>query len=378
MVENIPSKKNINSWEIKDEIIEQFVTSHEYTKDTNIILQNKKDEVKKLVKQARTNYQNGNLTDAAKKLRQLATYLKDIQYSIEKKGNYDERNKLNDLTGKEWLRHTKSWLVVDGKPGDIDKEIENHPGTYPPDLAKHFINFFSKKNDWIFDPFMGIGSTLQACKELRRNCWGIELNEKYADYALKRGAKKDKSNLQSFLPVEENNVPYSYQVIHGDSRNATQYWKELQFPKIKILITSPPYWNMLETSRGGVESTMKKRVKEGFDQKYSNDDRDLGNVDSYQSYITQLVNLFKNLIEMLQENAYLVIVLQNVRPKDGLMRPVAWDFAQGLAKYYTMRQEIIWLQDQKFMGIWGYPTQYVSNVHHHYCLVFQNSNSSLN
>ena len=378
MVENIPSKKNTNSWEIKDEIIEQFVTSQEYTKDTNIILQSKKDEVKKLVKQARTNYQNGNLTDAAKKLRQLATYLKDIQYSIEKKGNYDERNKLNDLTGKEWLRHTKSWLVVDGKPGDIDKEIENHPGTYPPDLAKHFINFFSKKNDWIFDPFMGIGSTLQACKELRRNCWGIELNEKYADYALKRGAKKDKSNLQSFLPVEENNVPYSYQVIHGDSRNATHFWKDLQFPKIKLLITSPPYWNMLETSRGGVESTMKKRVKEGFDQKYSNDDRDLGNVDSYQSYITQLVNLFKNLKEMLQENAYLVIVLQNVRPKDGVMRPVAWDFAQGLAKYYTLRQEFIWLQDQKFMGIWGYPTQYVSNVHHHYCLVFQNSNSSLN
>lgn len=362
-------KKKINSWDVNEDKIRDLILSGDLIDDSAAILTRENDPVKKLIKEARVCYQNGDLGDAAKKLRQIATLIKDIQFKVEKKGNYDERNKLNDLTGKEWLRHSKSWLVVDGKPGDIDKEIENHPGTYPPDLAKHFVSFFSKENEWVFDPFMGIGSTLQACKDLRRNCWGMELNYEYSAYAQKRGAKKD---LNSFLDIEKEDEKRIYDVVQGDSRNALKYWKGKGYPKVKLLLSSPPYWNMLENSRGGVQSTMKKRVKEGFDQKYSNDERDLGNIDSYQSYIDELVTLFGSMKEMMLDNAYLVIILQNVRPKDGIMKPIAWDFATSLAKHYTLRQEFIWLQDQKFMGIWGYPTQYVSNVHHHYCLVFQN------
>ena len=33
--------------------------------------------------------------------------------------------------------------------------------------------------------------------------------------------------------------------------------------------------------------------------------------------------------------------------------------------------EKIWCQDNKKLGIWGYPSEFVSNVHHHYCLIFK-------
>ena len=63
------------------------------------------------------------------------------------KGDFDERNHLNDLTGKGWLCYSKSWLVVDGKPSDIDADIENDPGSHPPDMRQFFIEFFSKKDE---------------------------------------------------------------------------------------------------------------------------------------------------------------------------------------------------------------------------------------
>ena len=73
----------------------------------------------------------------------------------------------------------------------------------------------------------------------------------------------------------------------------------------------------------------------------------------------------------MKEKGYLCIIAQNFRPKDGIMRSLAWDIANKLKEHFKLRQEYIWLQDQKQLGIWGYPTTFVSNVHHHYCLIFQ-------
>ena len=117
-----------------------------------------------------------NFTEAAKKFRGLATEIKVLQSLISTEGNYSDRNSLNDLSGKHWLQHTKSWLVVDGHPKQLDKQIKNHPASFPPDLAAHFIEYFTKGNQWVFDPFMGIGSTAEACLLTKRNCFGIELN----------------------------------------------------------------------------------------------------------------------------------------------------------------------------------------------------------
>jgi hypothetical protein len=53
------------------------------------------------------------------------------------------------------------------------------------------------------------------------------------------------------------------------------------------------------------------------------------------------------------------------------MAPLAWDVARRLRRVWRLRQETIWCQNNKRLGCWGYPTTFVSNVHHHYCLTFQ-------
>ena len=61
-----------------------------------------------------------------------------------------------------------------------------HDTEKPVELMKILIENSSDENDIILDPFMGIGSTGIASKELKRNFIGIELEEKYFKIAKER------------------------------------------------------------------------------------------------------------------------------------------------------------------------------------------------
>lgn len=316
-------------------------------------------ELQEIVENARKKLDSEDYRGSAKLYRQAASVLRKIDSILDTEQNFSDRNSLNDLSGRRWLKSTKSWIIADGKPSDIPKEIKNHPGSYPPSLASHFIEFFTKKEDWVLDPFVGIGSTAQACKELGRNCIGIELNPEYAQYAQDRVKSKEDNNQK-------------IRIFNDDSRRISGIWDENNLPDARFLITSPPYWNILAKSRGGVESTHRKRIKAGLDEKYSENSADIGNLSTYEEYLNELTQIFKDIQSVMLVGAYLCVIVQNFRPKDGIMRPLAWDIGHNLGKIFTLKQEFIWCQNQKNLGIWGYPTTYVSNVHHHYCLIFQN------
>jgi DNA modification methylase len=268
-------------------------------------------------------------------------------------------NTLNDLDGKEWIKATKSWFVINPR-SRTSAQLE-HPAKFPEELVKRLVGFFSKSGAWILDPFAGVGSTLIACKEISRNSVGIELNPDFAETGTK------------YLDTIEGNS--QQHLIVGDAQDAITLITN-QFnndaPKFDYLITSPPYWDMLRKSRGGSDSVHKDREEKGLKQHYSESDRDLGNLVDYHEYIEKLALILGGLKPILKQGAYLTIIVQNMRDVDGRMRPIAWDLASRVSKDYWLQQELIWCQDNKKLGIWGYPTTYVSNVHHHYCLVFQN------
>lgn len=61
-----------------------------------------------------------------------------------------------------------------------------HPTEKPIELLKVLIENSSKEGDIVLDCFMGSGSTGVACKELNRNFYGIEIDEKYFSIAKER------------------------------------------------------------------------------------------------------------------------------------------------------------------------------------------------
>ena len=61
-----------------------------------------------------------------------------------------------------------------------------HPTQKPLKVLRKLIEVASNKGDVVLDPFMGVGSTGVACKELGRRFIRIEVDKDYFEAASKR------------------------------------------------------------------------------------------------------------------------------------------------------------------------------------------------
>lgn len=61
-----------------------------------------------------------------------------------------------------------------------------HPSSKPVPLIAHLIKQCTQTNGLVLDGFLGSATTLIACEELDRICYGIELEPKFVDVAVKR------------------------------------------------------------------------------------------------------------------------------------------------------------------------------------------------
>ena len=91
-------------------------------------------------------------------------------------------------------RQFKSAVFKRGTLGDVwkigrDRKKErgqNHGAVFPEELIKTIIENFSKKNDVIYDPFLGTGTTAVVAKKLERKYLGSELLKTYYNISKKR------------------------------------------------------------------------------------------------------------------------------------------------------------------------------------------------
>ena len=61
-----------------------------------------------------------------------------------------------------------------------------HPATFPVGLPGEYIKAMSDVGDIVIEPFCGSGTTLIACEQLDRRCYGMELEPKYVDVIIDR------------------------------------------------------------------------------------------------------------------------------------------------------------------------------------------------
>lgn len=271
------------------------------------------------------------------------------------RGRFNIKNKLNELTGKEWIKFTKSWFIH--KPPRRKETEILHPAKYPESLVKEFIEFFTKKNDWVIDPFMGTGSTLVASAESQRNCVGIELQKKYHKISSDRINKLETDN--KIIPLLGSSFELSKLLIKKNIQQGFDY-----------CITSPPYWNQLE--RNSIRQ--KNRKENGLDTIYSKSKNDLGNVKDYNEFLDQQSLIFDNIYDVIKPGGYLTIITNNIYA-DGRLFPLAFDTAASLIKRgnksWILKDEKIWLHDDKPLIALGVNNAWVGNRHHQYCLIFR-------
>ena len=273
-----------------------------------------------------------------------------LQTVAEKQEKQIRKNQLNDLSGKEWLKLTKSWFII--KPL-ARREKVLHPASFPEELAERYIKFFSNKGDWVFDPFLGTGSSLITSSRLNRNGIGIELYEKYFKIAQKRIEFSNLDNSKNFL-------------FNTDARNISKIFKTYCLPEIDLCITSPPYWDQLDQK----DKRQKSREEINLDTNYGEDTSDLGGVHDYNIFLNELETIFNQIYDITKKNGHLIVITNNIY-KNKKIWPLAFDTFAMLSKKWIAKDEQIWCQNDKKLFPFGIFSTYVGNRCHHYCFIFQ-------
>ena len=92
---------------------------------------------------------------------------------------------------------------------DRPKSSKEHPTMKPVALMTYPIQNSCMSNCIVLDPFLGSGSTLIACEETGRICYGVELDEKFCDVIVKRYVEKTESGGQVSVLRDGEKIPYS-------------------------------------------------------------------------------------------------------------------------------------------------------------------------
>ncbi|MDY4413844.1 MAG: site-specific DNA-methyltransferase [Ruminococcus sp.] len=85
-----------------------------------------------------------------------------------------------------------------------------YPSSKPVPLIAYLISQCTQTNGTVLDGFLGSASTLIACEQLNRICYGIELEPKFVDVAVKRYiALKDGNSGDIYVIRNGQKLPYT-------------------------------------------------------------------------------------------------------------------------------------------------------------------------
>lgn len=85
-----------------------------------------------------------------------------------------------------------------------------HPSSKPVPLIAYLIKQSTQINGLVLDGFLGSASTLIACDQIDRNCYGIELEPKFIDVAVKRYIKAHNDDTVDILLLRDGKE-YTYE-----------------------------------------------------------------------------------------------------------------------------------------------------------------------
>lgn len=268
------------------------------------------------------------------------------------------KNNIEQKTKLQFNNTIPCWFILKPQPRKKDEIL--HPAKYPEELVDMFINEFTKQGDNVIDPMSGTGSTQISALKNKRNGYGTELSEFFSGIANGRCKEFLDPSQMTFFPEQRNE---EFKILNKDARLI----EKSDFPEIDYLITSPPYWDMLNMK--GAENQA-KRIEKGLQTNYSDDERDLGNMSDYNNFINILVEIYLNIAEIMKPGSYLTIVVKNIK-KQGKNYPFAWDLSNALQEKLILLPEVFWCQDDISIAPYGYGNTFVSNTFHQYCLNFQ-------
>lgn len=93
---------------------------------------------------------------------------------------------------------------------DSEKEGFSHPSSKPVPLIVYLIKQCTQTNGLVLDGFLGSATTLIACEQINRTCYGIELEPKFVDVAVVRYLQyKNNDSSDVYVICDSEKIQYS-------------------------------------------------------------------------------------------------------------------------------------------------------------------------
>ena len=289
-------------------------------------------------------------------------------------------NTLNELGGDEWLYFTKS-LLTTAYPSELGHARRKaHGANKPPRLMARLIEFFTKGDELVLDPFAGVGGTLLGAAICRtpRRALGFEIEPRWAAVyeevveaarAENDGAGPQLRDLAEADPGGPRRFdPSGCRLEVGD---ALELIGRLDDASVDLVATDPPYNPQLRITMSGgalAERFANRRTDYAM---VTDDPADLANSASYEEYLERMGALFAQLRRVLQPKRYAVVIVRDAY-QDGRYRFVASDLAARAQPHgLAAKGDLIWYQAGTRLRPYGYPHAFVPNIVHQHVLVLR-------
>ena len=206
--------------------------------------------------------------------------------------------RFNDLSQEKWAAHQApiidTFYPTSDEAGYAHHIRKRHPSPKPPQLMKRLIEFFTKWDGWVFDPFVGVGGTLLGCSMAGRHGVGVDLSQTYLDLYQKATSE---------LNLEPQTI-YAGDAVHLEEIFSG---KDYTFD---LVLTDPPYGNMLSRKRTGER---KKKTGDDSPTPSTNEEHDLGNMPAEQFY-EALKSVIAQSMKFLKVKGYVVVFCKDLQP----------------------------------------------------------------
>jgi hypothetical protein len=225
----------------------------------------------------------GALIEELKQIEEAQT-IERARYYLDrlKKGISEiKTSKINDINLNRWKEYqeiiTDSLWVLE-KRDTSGAHIGSYWGNFIPQIPNQLMLRYTKKEDWVIDPFVGSGTTLIECRRLGRNGIGIELNPDVAKEA--KNLIKKETNIHNVIT----------EVVTGDSRrvNLKETLDKFGVKEVQLLIMHPPYHDII---------------------KFSKNKEDLSNAPTTDDFLKMFGEVLDNTTPYLESGRYLGIVI---------------------------------------------------------------------
>ncbi|MCE5209985.1 MAG: site-specific DNA-methyltransferase [Deltaproteobacteria bacterium] len=121
------------------------------------------------------------------------------------------------------------WVIPNVKSNHVEKT--DHPCQFPVELIERLVLSMTDEGDWVFDPFLGTGTSIIAAIRHKRRGAGAEMSSKYIDLAKSRIGQE----LDGTLKTRPMDKPIYDPVEAGNSLIIAPWSKKSEDNQLRLL-----------------------------------------------------------------------------------------------------------------------------------------------